>query len=258
MDNIISEFKNVAGMGVRASIDGKTYAVGNKKMMESDDVLSEETEALYLKLGEGGKTVVWVSDGSVVIGLIALSDKVKEESRTAIRKLHSLGVKVAMLTGDSEVVASSVARDLGIDSYFAEVMPEDKYKYVKELQDKGNVVLMVGDGVNDAPALTAADAGVAIGAGTDIAIEAGDIVLTESNPQDVAKLIVLARAVYGKMIQNLVWAFGYNIVAIPAAAGVFAGLGFFLRPEIGALVMSLSTVIVVINAMTLKRLTLTQ
>jgi len=137
-------------------------------------------------------------------------------------------------------------------------MPEDKYKHIKELQDKGNVVIMVGDGVNDAPALTQADAGVAIGAGTDVAVESGDVVLTKNNPNDISKLIILSKKVYSKMIQNLIWALGYNIIAIPAAAGVFAIWGFFLRPEIGALVMSMSTVIVVANAMTLKKVDLTK
>ena len=167
-----------------------------------------------------------------------------------------MGIKVAMLTGDNEQVARAVSGELGIDTYFANVLPKDKYAHIKKLQEDGSVVLMVGDGVNDAPALTQANVGVAIGAGTDVAVEAGDVVLTGSDPHDIPRLITLSKKVYRKMIQNLVWALGYNIVAIPAAAGVFAAWGFFLRPEIGALVMSLSTVIVVINALTLRRVRL--
>ena len=157
-----------------------------------------------------------------------------------------------MLTGDNEQVAKDVAESLGIDKYFAEVLPEDKYKYVKELQEEGNVVLMVGDGVNDAPALTQSDAGIAIGAGTDVAVESGDVVLMRSNPLDIVRLIVLSRAVYRKMIQNLVWATGYNAFAIPIAAGVLFKWGILLNPALGALFMSLSTVIVAINARFLK------
>ena len=180
----------------------------------------------------------------------------KEESHKAIARLHDMGIKVAMLTGDNKAVAKSVAEELQIDTYFAEVLPEDKYSHIKTLQADGTIVLMVGDGVNDAPALTQADAGIAIGAGTDVAVESGDVVLTRSNPEDIARLITLSKKVYSKMIQNLVWALGYNIIAIPAAAGAFAYWGFFLRPEIGAFVMSLSTVIVVANAMLLKRVDL--
>jgi len=171
-----------------------------------------------------------------------------------------MNIKVAMLTGDNEQVAKSVSDSLGIDNYFANVLPGDKYTHIKQLQQQGNTVIMVGDGVNDAPALTQADVGIAIGAGTDVAVESGDVILTQNNPQDIVRLIKLSKKVYVKMIQNLVWALGYNIIAIPAAAGVFAHTfffgGFFLRPEIGALVMSLSTVIVVVNAMTLKRIKL--
>ena len=161
-----------------------------------------------------------------------------------------------MLTGDNEPVARAVADQLGIDTYFANVLPENKYKHIKELQDKGNKVMMVGDGVNDAPALTQSNVGVAIGAGTDVAVEAGDVVLTRNNPQDIVGLVVLARQVYRKMVENLIWAVGYNVVAIPAAAGLFIPWGFRLRPEVGALLMSLSSVIVVINAISLRKLKL--
>ena len=252
----ISEFKNVAGKGIKANLGGKTYIVGNKAIMEEVGVSTEAATKDYQQLSEKGKTTIFVADETNVIGLIALSDTVKQESHEAVTKLHEMGVKVAMLTGDNKSVAKSVAEELKIDTYFAEVLPEDKYSHIKSLQSDGNVVLMVGDGVNDAPALTQADAGIAIGAGTDVAVESGDVVLTRSNPEDIARLITLSKKVYTKMIQNLVWALGYNIIAIPAAAGAFAYWGFFLRPEIGAFVMSLSTVIVVANAMLLKRVNL--
>jgi len=251
-----SNFKNIAGKGIQADISGKNYIVGNKVLMDELGINIKEALEKYLNLSEKSKTVVFVANSEKVIGLISLADQIRKESYSTIKKLHSLGIKVAMLTGDNVNTAKSVAQELNIDTYFAEVLPEDKYKHIKELQEKGNVVLMVGDGVNDAPALTQSDAGIAIGAGTDVAIEAGDVILTENNPESVARLIILAKAVYKKMIQNLIWAFGYNIIAIPAAAGVFAVWGFFLRPEIGALVMSLSTVIVVINALSLRKINL--
>ncbi len=248
-----ANFRNIAGKGSRAEIGGVAYAVGNKAFMESLSVPVDEISKQADALLNEAKTVTFVADDRKVIGLIALADEIKRESFETVKKLHSLGMKVAMLTGDNEAVAKQVAGALGIDTYFAGVVPEDKYKHIKGLQEKGNIVLMVGDGVNDAPALTQSDVGIAVGAGTDVAVEAGDVVLTRSNPRDVARLITLSRKVYGKMIQNLVWALGYNIIAIPAAAGVFAAWGFFLRPEIGALLMSASTVIVVINALSLRR-----
>lgn len=241
------DFKNVAGQGVKAKIDGKEYFVGNRKIIEGFNLNIPEDI-----LG----TVVFVATREELLGYITLSDSIKNSSYDVVKNLHEMGVKVAMLTGDNEQVTKEVSDRLGIDTYFADVLPEDKYKHIKDLQEQGNTVLMVGDGVNDAPALTQADAGVAIGAGTDVAIESGDVVLTNNDPLDVARLIKLSKRVYSKMIQNLVWALGYNIVAIPAAAGLFAAWGFFLRPEIGALVMSLSTVIVVVNAMTLRRVSL--
>ncbi len=249
-------FKNIAGKGISGFIDKNMFYVGNQALMEDMGVLNDVSREKLLKSSSQEKTNILVADKEKVIGIIGLSDKIKEESFKAVEELHKLGVKVAMLTGDNELVAGNVARELGIDTYFANVLPKDKYVHVKELQENGNVVLMVGDGVNDAPALTQADVGIAIGAGTDVAVEAGDVVLTRNNPQDVVRLLILSKKVYVKMIQNLVWALGYNIVAIPAAAGVFISWGFLLRPEIGALLMSLSTVIVVINAMTLKRINL--
>lgn len=256
MLTVPEDFENVAGKGIRALVEGARYVVGNNRLIENAENMSGEVLPIFERLSQEGKTVVFVADATRVLGLIALADEVKPESKETVCKLHALGLKVAMLTGDSEQVAASVAREIGIDTYFAQVLPSDKYARIKELQETGTVVLMVGDGVNDAPALAQADVGIAIGAGTDVAVEAGDVVLTRSNPGDVVRLIVLARAVYGKMIQNLVWALGYNVIAIPAAAGVFAAWGFFLRPEVGALLMSLSTVIVVINAMRLRQIRL--
>jgi len=245
----IDNFQNIAGQGVKASIAGKEYFAGNERLLRSLNTQFDSPKHIVGAL-------VFVASKEKVLGYIVLSDAIKQSSYDAVKTLHDMGVKVAMLTGDNEQVAKSVSEELGIDTYFANVLPEDKYTHTKKLQENGNVVLMIGDGVNDAPALTQADAGVAIGAGTDVAVESGDVVLTDNDPQDIARLITLSRKVYAKMIQNLVWALGYNIVAIPAAAGAFAAWGFFLRPEIGALVMSLSTVIVVVNAMTLKRIRL--
>jgi len=252
----VDDFKNITGKGISGRIAGEIHSIGNSTMMEEAGVLNEQAKEAYRALQGKNETIVFLANSEKILAVVSLSDEIKKEAFQTIEKLHALGVKVAMLTGDNKKVAEGVAQELGIDTYFAEVLPEDKYTHIKSLQEKGNVVLMVGDGVNDAPALAQADVGVAIGAGTDVAVEAGDVVLTRSDPQDIARLIVLARKVYAKMIQNLVWALGYNIVAIPAAAGVFAAWGFFLRPEIGALVMSMSTVIVVLNALTLKRVNL--
>ncbi len=249
----VERFESVGGKGIAGEIGHARYFLGNKAFMKDQGVLTKEVLGKFEELAEEGGTVVALANSSGVMGLISLADKVRPESKEAVEKLHASGIKVAMLTGDNDRVAQRVAQELGIDTYFAEVLPEDKYKHVKELQRKGFTVLMVGDGVNDAPALAQADIGVAIGAGTDVAVEAGDVVLMKNNPLDVVHLVKLARKAYRKMIQNLAWALGYNIIAIPAAAGVFAMWGFFLRPEIGALVMSLSTVIVVINALTLKK-----
>jgi len=241
-------FEYIAGHGSRGEISGTKYVVGNERLIKRMGLQCEIPKVVG--------TVIFVADEKCVLGYIALSDKVKESSKRAVERLHGIGVKVVMLTGDNEQVARSVSDAVGVDAYFANVLPADKYTHIKKLQDSGATVLMVGDGVNDAPALTQADAGIAIGAGTDVAVESGDVVLTNSNPEDIPRLILLSKKVYAKMIQNLVWALGYNIVAIPAAAGAFAAWGFFLRPEIGALVMSLSTVIVVANALTLKRVAL--
>tara|TARA_B100000745_G_scaffold300564_1_gene255327 strand:- start:12357 stop:14417 length:2061 start_codon:yes stop_codon:yes gene_type:complete len=249
-------FKNIAGKGVSGMLAGASYYVGNITLMKENVAVTERIEEKIKNLSSGGNTLAIVANQRAVIGIITLSDEIKEESYAAIQDIHNLGVKVAMLTGDNDGVAKGVADALEIDTYFAQVLPEDKYTHIQNLQKDGSVVLMIGDGVNDAPALTQADAGIAVGAGTDVAVESGDVVLMSNNPQDVRRLIVLSKKVYSKMVQNLVWALGYNVVAIPAAAGAFAAWGFFLRPEVAALLMALSTVIVVANAMLLKRINL--
>ena len=193
-----------------------------------------------------------VEDGAVAASF-ALADVVRPESKQAVQRLQQMGIEVAMLTGDSQAVAESVARELGIGTYFAEVLPEHKDRKVAELQGQGKRVAMVGDGVNDAPALTRADIGIAIGSGTDVAVEAADIILVKSNPADVVKIVALSRATYRKMVQNLIWATGYNVAALPLAAGVLAPIGILLSPAVGALFMSLSTVIVAVNAQLLRR-----
>jgi Cu2+-exporting ATPase len=204
------------------------------------------------KLYQSGETVVFVVKNNDVIGAIGLADIVREESKQAIKQLKQRGIKVMMITGDNEKVAETVADKLGIDEYFAEVLPEDKSNKVKEVQDRGEKVAMVGDGVNDAPALAQADVGIAIGAGTDVAVETADIVLVKNNPLDVVQILNLSQATYSKMVQNLFWATGYNVFMIPLAAGVFIPLGLVVGPAVGAILMSLSTVIVAINASFLR------
>ena len=203
--------------------------------------------------GKGNETVIYVANGESIVGAITLADVIREESREAIKTLKDMNVEVAMVTGDANDVAKWVAEELGIKEYFAKVMPSEKSEKVKLLQSKGKRVAMVGDGVNDAPALTQADLGIAIGAGTNVAIESAGIILVKNDPRDIPKIITLSRLTYAKMIQNLWWAAGYNIIAIPLAAGVLAGEGVLLSPAFGAVLMSLSTVIVAGNAMLLRR-----
>jgi Cu2+-exporting ATPase len=197
--------------------------------------------------------VIYTVEGSRVLAAFAVADAVRPESKEAVARLHELGIEVVMMTGDAQAVADAVARELGIDTVFAQVLPEDKAARIEELQAQGKRVAMVGDGVNDAPALVTADVGIAIGAGTDVAVEAGDVVLVRSDPRDVPRIVALSRASYRKMVQNLWWAAGYNIVAIPLAAGVLASRGIVLSPAVGAVLMSLSTVIVAVNAQLLRR-----
>jgi Cu2+-exporting ATPase len=197
--------------------------------------------------------VVYLVEGGRTLAAFAVADAVRPESAEAVRKLHDAGIQVVMMTGDAKAVASAVAAELGIDTVLAEVLPEQKAAHIEALQRQGKRVAMVGDGVNDAPALVTSDVGVAIGAGTDVAVEAGDIVLVRSDPRDVPRIVNLSRATYQKMVQNLWWAAGYNIVAIPLAAGVLAPWGLVLTPAVGAVLMSLSTIIVAINAQLLRR-----
>jgi len=200
-----------------------------------------------------GKTVIFTVDDGRLAGAFALADIVREESQEAIGALKAMGLKVYMLTGDSEEVARWVARELGIDDYFARVLPEQKAEKIRLLQERGHKAAMVGDGVNDAPALVTADVGVAIGAGTDVAVESADVILVRNDPRDVAKAIEISRKTYSKMVQNLWWAAGYNIVTIPIAAGVLSEFGVTLPAAVGALIMSLSTVIVALNSQTLRK-----
>ena len=247
-----TDFRATPGKGAEAVVDGVKLAVGNRTLM-ADLGASVPDNPHLAELARQGKTVVYAAAGGRLIGALALADLIREESREAVQALKEMGLQVAMLTGDSQAVADWVAGELGLDILFAEVRPDDKANKIKELQSQGKVVAMVGDGINDAPALIRADVGIAIGAGTDIAIESADMVLVKNDPRDVARLIRLSRATMSKMRQNLVWATAYNVVAIPAAAGVLQPWGIVLRPEWGALFMSGSTIIVAINALLLRR-----
>lgn len=246
----VTNFKSYPGKGASGQVNSKKVVVGNKALL-SELELSNELKTSNQDLG---KTPVYVVVDNKLAGTILLADIVRDESKEAIAKLHEMGIKTAMLTGDTKDVAEQVGKELDVDTVFAQVLPEDKVNKVKELQNKGNIVAMVGDGVNDAPSLTQAHVGIAIGAGTDVAVESADIVLMKNNPLDVVKAISLSRKTNAKMVQNLLWATGYNIFAIPTAAGVFyPSFGILLRPEWAALLMSASSVIVVFNALLLRR-----
>ena len=246
-----SDFEAIPGKGAQADVDGETVKVVSPGYLEENGI--EVDDDALRDAREQGHTVVHVLSADEPVGAIALADLVREESRAAIDRLRELGLEVMMITGDSEAVAKSVAKELGLDDVFAEVLPDEKAEKIEEVRDRGLRVAMVGDGVNDAPALATADLGVAIGAGTDVAIESADVVLVRSDPRDVPKIMDLAQATYRKTVQNLWWASGYNIVAIPLAAGVLAWAGIMLSPAVGALLMSISTVIVAINAKLLGR-----
>jgi P-type Cu2+ transporter len=255
----VTDFEAIKGRGVRAHVDGKPAYVGGPRLLEMLEVeLPEKIARFGKEAAEKGQSLINLvvdegDQGLQVVAGFALADVIRPESKQAVDKLHEMGVEVAMLTGDSEAVARAVAEELGIDQYFAQVLPEHKDQKVSDLQREGKLVAMVGDGVNDAPALARADIGIAIGSGTDVAIESAGIILVRSNPLDVVKIFDLSRASYRKMIQNLVWATGYNVFALPLAAGVLAPAGILLSPAMGAVLMSLSTIIVAINAQLLRR-----
>ncbi|MDQ5885658.1 MAG: P-type Cu2+ transporter [Patescibacteria group bacterium] len=252
----VEGFAALPGLGVKGKLHGKDnfIAASYRYIKEKGLKVPADIEKYSKQAAKDGKTEVYlIKDGKEVIGAIALADVIREQSKQTIEGLKAEGVKTAMVTGDSQDVAVYVAKQLGLDQYFAEVRPEDKANKVKELQQSGNKVAFVGDGINDAPALTQAEIGLAIGAGTDVAIKSADIILVKSDPRDVLRVIHLSKATYRKMVQNLAWATGYNVLAIPLAAGVLYSSGILLSPAVGAVLMSLSTVVVAINAQLLRR-----
>lgn len=251
---VAKNFSAMSGRGAKATVDGKVVYVGGPRLLEELSVTqSSAIKSAYNSASNDGKTVIYVVAGKKVLGAIMLADVIRPESKEAVQTLRESGKRVAMLTGDAKGVAAWVAKELGITEFFAEVLPEHKADVVKKLQADGSKVAMVGDGINDAPALTQADVGIAIGAGTDVAIESAGIVLASSDPRGVAKIVILSKATYRKMVQNLFWGAGYNVVAIPLATGV---TGFILSPALGAVFMSLSTIIVAVNAQFLRKLQL--
>ena len=247
----VKEFNSIPGKGAEGKVSGKDVKVVSPGYINENKIeLKEKTK--IVELSTQGKTVVFVIIENTLAGAIALADIIREESKEAIMQLKEMGIKPMMLTGDNRQVAKWVADELGLEDYFAEVLPGEKSAKVKEVQSKGMSVAMIGDGVNDAPALAQADVGIAIGTGTDVAVETADIILVKSNPKDVVSLIKFAKTTYRKMVQNLVWATGYNVLTIPLAAGVLYSAGIVLSPAVGAVLMSLSTIIVAINAKLLK------
>jgi len=249
-----SDFELMPGLGVKANVGGRAISSGGPNLLASLELspappLREFAEAAAAR----GQGVIYLIENAEVQAAFAVPDAVRPEAAEAVRRLHTAGIEVVMMTGDARAVADAVARELGIDTVLAQVLPEEKAAHIERLQRQGKRVAMVGDGVNDAPALVTADVGVAIGAGTDVAVEAGDVVLVRSDPRDMPRIINLSRASYRKMVQNLWWAAGYNVVAIPLAAGVLAPWGILLSPAVGAVLMSLSTIIVAVNAQLLRR-----
>lgn len=250
----VKGFHNLTGRGAEAEVEGKTIKVVSPRYAEEQGIEVKHDD--LTAMAAGGNTVVVIVDEDEVVGAIALADVVRESSRQAVEQLQLMGIRCLMLTGDNETVAKSVADELGLDDYFASVLPEQKAEKIREVKQKGMRVAMVGDGVNDAPALVEADLGIAIGAGTDVAIESADVVLVKNDPAKVAAIMALSHATYRKLVQNLLWATGYNVLAIPLAAGAAISLGIVLSPAVGAALMSLSTVIVAVNARLLKQETI--
>jgi Cu2+-exporting ATPase len=251
----VSDFEAIQGRGIRANYDGRALYVGGPRLLETLKITLPETlRSFTVGAEQQGQTVVYLADKDQSVAAFALADVIRPQSQQTIKRLRELGIDVAMLTGDSRAVADAVANQLGIEMVFAEVLPGNKDQKVADLQKQAKRVAMVGDGVNDAPALTRADVGIAIGSGTDVAIESAGIILIQGNPIDVVNVFELSRATYRKMLQNLVWASAYNVAAIPLAAGALSSIGITLSPAVGALFMSLSTVIVAINAQLLRRL----
>ena len=246
----VEGFRAIPGRGAEGRVNGRSVQVVSPGYLKEQGL--EARDQRLDALAAEGKTVVFVLLDGRPAGALALADVVRPESREAVARLKKMGIRCLMLTGDNRKVAAWVGEQIGLDEVFAEVLPQDKAAKVREVQARGLTVAMTGDGVNDAPALTQADVGIAVGAGTDVAIQSADIVLVRSNPLDVASILGLARATYRKMLQNLFWATGYNVVAIPLAAGVLYGLGILLSPALGAVFMSLSTIIVAINARFLR------
>ena len=250
----VQNFEAIKGKGIQGEVDGVSYHLGNARLIkEQGAAFTEPIRQFTDQANQSGETVIFLTDSDNVLAGFGLADQVREDGTEAVRQLHQQGYQVAMLTGDSEAVAEAVADQLGIDRYFAEVLPENKDQKIRQLQEEGKKVAMVGDGVNDAPALARADVGIAIGSGTDVAIESAGIILVDSDPMDVLRVIKLSKATFKKMRQNLIWATGYNVIALPLAAGVLAPIGFVLPPAVGALIMSISTVVVAINAQLLRR-----
>ena len=250
----ISNFKAIPGHGIQVEIEGKTILLGNKKLMSENSIEVGELGVKSDKLANEGKTPMYIAINNKLEGIIAVADTVKPSSKEAIENLHKMGIKVAMITGDNKKTADAIAKQVGIDIVLAEVLPEDKANEVKKLQGKGNKVAMVGDGINDAPALAQADIGIAIGTGTDVAIESANIVLMKGDLRDVTTAIKLSKATIRNIKQNLFWAFGYNVLGIPVAMGVLHIFGGpLLNPMIGAAAMSLSSVSVLTNALRLRK-----
>lgn len=250
----VTDFEIIKGRGVQATHEGAVIHLGGSSLLDMLDVsLQAPFRDFTHKAQDKAQSIIYLLVDKQIVAVFALADVIRETSIKAIEQLHAMGIEIAMLTGDSEAVARSVAKQLHIDTVFAGVLPEHKEQKIQEIQKSGKKVAMVGDGVNDAPALARADVGIAIGSGTDVAIESAGIILVQSNPLDVVKIFKIGRATHRKMIENLIWATGYNVVALPLAAGILAPIGFVLSPAVGAAFMSLSTVVVAINAQLLRR-----